>query len=140
MPRDKDFWHIDWEEEFSDELTELQIEALDKVAKEVVDRQMAVPVIMFLETIRPMNWMASQLMLFLEPFYAWILEFKELIDLRRALEKREAIGILIDKIEMYEQQRQEKLKQERRRKKGILRRIFRRSKGDEDGTEDSGDN
>ena len=140
MPRDKDFWHIDWEEEFSDELTELQIEALDKVAKEVADRQMAVPVIMFLETIRPMNWMASQLMLFLEPFYAWILGFKELIDLRRALEKREAIGILIDKIEMYEQQRQEKLKQERRRKKGILHRIFRRSKGDEDGTEDSGDN
>ena len=140
MPRDKDFWHIDWEEEFSDELTELQIEALDKVAKEVADRQMAVPVIMFLETIRPMNWMASQLMLFLEPFYAWILEFKELIDLRRALENREAIGILIDKIEMYEHQRQERLKQERRRKKGILHRIFRRHKGNEDGTEDSGDN
>jgi len=140
MPRDKDFWHIDWEEEFSDELTELQIEALDKVAKEVVDRQMAVPVIMFLETIRPMNWMASQLMLFLEPFYAWILGFKELIDLRRALEKREAIGILIDKIEMYEHQRQERLKQERRRKRGILHRIFRRRKGVEDGTEDSGDN
>jgi len=55
MPRDKDFWHIDWEEEFSDELTDLQLEALDRVAKEVVDRQMAVPVIMFLETIRPMN-------------------------------------------------------------------------------------
>ncbi len=129
MPRDKDFWHIDWEEEFSDELTELQLEALDKVAKEVVDRQMAVPVVMFLESIRPMNWMASQLMLFLEPFYAWILGFKQLIDLRRALQKRESIGILIEKIEQYERERQEKLRSKRAGKSGFFRRLWRKITG-----------
>ena len=129
MPRDKDFWHIDWEEEFSEELTELQLQALDRVAREVVERQMAAPVLMFLESVRPLNWVASQLMLFLEPFYAWILGYKELIDLRRALAKRESIGILIDKIEQYEQERLEKLKQERRAKPGVLRRLWRKIRG-----------
>ena len=123
MPHDRDFFHIDWEEEDAEYITPLQMEALDKVAKEIVSRRMAVPVMMFLESVRPLNWVASQLMLFLEPFYAWILGFRQVIDLRRALSKREAISILIEKIEKLENERLEKLRS-KRKNRGILRRIL----------------
>ncbi len=136
MPRDKDFWHIDWDEEFSTELTEIQLEVIEKVAKEVVDRRMAVPVMMFLESVRPLNWVASQLMLFLEPFTAWILGFKELVDLRRALQKRESISVIIDKIEEYETERLEKLKQERKKHTGVIKRVWRKIRGKSDETID----
>jgi len=129
MPDDKDFLHVDWDEEFSDELTELQLEALDKIAQAIADRQMATPVMMFLETVRPLNWVTSQLMLFLEPFTAWIFGFKQIIDLRRALEKRESISVLIDKIDEYEQLRQKKLREYRKKHPGSIRRLWRKAFG-----------
>lgn len=133
MPHDRDFFRVDWDEEDADYITPLQEAALNRVAEEVVSRRMAVPVIMFLETMKPLNWMASQLMLFLEPFYAWILGFKQVIDLRRALTKREAIPMLIDKIETLENERLEMIRQRKKSKVGIFKNFlhrFRREKDD----------
>jgi len=126
MPYDRDFFHIDWEEEEAENITPLQEEALDKVAREVVSRRMAVPVIMFLESVKPLNWLASQLMLFLEPFYAWILGFRQIIDLRRALSKREAVPMLIEKIERLEHERLKNWREYRKQHPGFLLRILRR--------------
>ena len=134
MPYDKDFWHIDWQEEFSTEITEPQLKAIEKVAKEVVDRGLAAPVIMFLESVKPLNWIASQLMLVLEPFYAWVFGYRELIDFRRALNKRESVPILIEKIEQYERERIEKSKKSR---KGILRRTLQKIRGKKDGQQNN---
>ncbi len=134
MPYDKDFWHIDWQEEFSTEITEPQLKAIEKVAKEVVDRGLAAPVIMFLESVKPLNWMASQLMLVLEPFYAWVFGYRELIDFRRALNKRESVPILIEKIEQYERERIEKSKKSR---KGILKKIWQKIRGKKDGQQNN---
>ena len=134
MPYDKDFWHIDWQEEFSTEITEPQLKAIEKVAKEVVDRGLAAPVIMFLESVKPLNWMASQLMLVLEPFYAWVFGYRELIDFRRALNKRESVPILIEKIEQYERERIEKAKRSR---KGILKKILQKIRGKKDGQQNN---
>ena len=128
MPHDKDFFNVDWEEEDSDYITPLQEEALDKVATEVVSRQMAMPAIMFLESVRPLNWLASQMMLFFEPFYAWIFGFKQIIDLRRAFQKRESIPLLIEKIEKMEQERQEMIRKDREQNPGFIRKIFKRKK------------
>ena len=134
MPYDKDFWHIDWQEEFSTEITEPQLKAIEKVAKEVVDRGLAAPVIMFLESVKPLNWIASQLMLVLEPFYAWVFGYRELIDFRRALNKRESVPILIEKIEQYERERIEKSKKSR---KGILKKIWQKIRGKKDGQQNN---
>lgn len=125
MPHDKDFFHIDWEEEDADYITPIQEKALDMVAREVVERRMAAPVMMFLESVRPLNWVASQLMLFLEPFYAWILGFRQIIDLRRALSKRETIPMLIDKIEKLETERLAEIRGKRKTKKTLFKRIIR---------------
>lgn len=93
--------HPDWDEEFSERITPRQEAVLDKIAKEIVDRRMAEPAIMFLETVRPLNWIASQVLLFFEPYTTWILGKREVIDFRRALQNRNSIQMLIEKIETY---------------------------------------
>ncbi len=72
---------------------------LEKVATKVVARGMAVPAILFLESVKPLNYIGSQAMVFFEPIVQTIFNFKEYDTFRSALEKRESIEILLQKIE-----------------------------------------
>ena len=95
----EDFWHIDWEAEFATELSEKELELFDRLAKAVVERRMTVPALMLLESLKPLNWIGSQLMLLLEPISVYIMNFKELKTLRRAFQKRHAMEELARRIE-----------------------------------------
>ena len=72
---------------------------LEKVAKKVVERRMAVPAIVFLESVKPLNYIASQTLVFFEPIIQSIFSFKDYNTFRSALEKRESVEILIQHIE-----------------------------------------
>lgn len=72
---------------------------LEKVAAKVVARGMAVPAILFLESVKPLNYIGSQAMVFFEPIVQTVFNFKEYDTFRSALEKRESIEILLQKIE-----------------------------------------
>lgn len=75
---------------------------LDKLAKKAVERGMSVPSILFLESVKPLNFIASQVMVFFEPVIQTVFNFKDYNNLRSALEKRESIEILLLKIENYD--------------------------------------
>lgn len=75
---------------------------LDKMARKTVERGMAVPAIIFLESIKPLNFIASQVMVFFEPVIQSIFNFKDYNTLRCALEKRESVEILLLKVEKYD--------------------------------------
>jgi len=75
---------------------------LDKLAKKAVERGMAVPAILFLESVKPLNFITSQVMVFFEPIIQTIFNFKDYNNLRTALERRESIEILLLKIEKYD--------------------------------------
>jgi hypothetical protein len=75
---------------------------LDKVARKIVDRRMAVPAIVFLESVKPLNFIGSQAMVFFEPIVQALFNFKDYDTFRCALEKRESIEILLLKIEEYD--------------------------------------
>ena len=101
---------------------------LEKVAKKVVEKRMAVPAIMFLESVKPLNYIGSQAMVFFEPIIQTIFNFKDYNTLRCAFEKRESVEILILKIEERDAvaQKREKrlrkfLKQERKKWKWYQR-------------------
>ena len=49
-----------------DGLTLEEEELLRKVAQKVVDRRMTVPAIIFLESVKPLSYIGSQVMVFLE--------------------------------------------------------------------------
>ena len=58
-------------------LPEEQEAVLEKLAKQVVKRGMTVPAIIFLESVRPLNFIASQAMVFFEPIVQTLFNFKD---------------------------------------------------------------
>jgi len=116
---------------FADELTERQRELLDKLAGKVVRLRMTVPAIMFLESVRPMNYVGSQVMVFFAPLVRGFFGLPEWDEIRLVLEHRESIGYFIDLIEqkegdvLAEEKRlkdERKAERKRRKKQGRLRR------------------
>ena len=83
-------------------LTEEEDQVLDKLARKVVQRGMSVPAIIFLESIKPLNFIMSQMLVFFEPIVQTIFNFKDYDHYRSALEKRETPEILLLKIEKYD--------------------------------------
>lgn len=75
---------------------------LEKLARKVVDKGMTVPAILFLESVKPLNYIGSQAMVFFEPMVQTIFNFKDYDTIRVALEKRETLEILLLKIEDYD--------------------------------------
>ena len=89
---------------------ERALEIIDKIAKFIVIRKMAAPAIMLIESLRPLNFIGSQLLYFLAPFAEIIFNPKEYQEFAALLENREYVKILIDRIdeidhEMYREER-----------------------------------
>lgn len=80
-------------------LTEQEDAVMEKLAKWVVRKQFTVPAILFLESMKPMNFIGSQVMVFFEPVVQSVFTFKDYSVFREALEKRESVEILLQKIE-----------------------------------------
>ncbi|MCB2231093.1 hypothetical protein KQH82_10295 [bacterium] len=95
-------------------LPEEQEAVLEKLAHQVVKRGMTVPAIVFLESIKPLNYIGSQAMVFFEPIIQTVFNWKDYDALRLVLERRESIEILIQKVEAEDAVR---LKKERAVKK-----------------------
>lgn len=83
-------------------LPEEEEAVLEKLARKVVDKGMSVPAILFLESVKPLNFIGSQTMVFFEPIVQTVFNFKDYDNLRQALERRESIEILILRIEEYD--------------------------------------
>ena len=108
-------------------LAEAEAEMLRKIAQKVVQWQMTVPAILFLESFKPLNYIGSQAMVFLEPFVGAVFDLKDYNLFRQMMEKRENVERLLQKIEeldavQLEKERQQKraLKAEKKDKRGRL--------------------
>jgi len=102
------------------ELTPHQEEILIKIARKVVQWKMAVPAILFLESMKPLNYIGSQMMAFFEPFVQTLFSWKDYDELRRMMEERETVERLLQKIEQLDVEAQNKektMKQERKLKR-----------------------
>ena len=75
---------------------------LEKLAKKVVRWRMAVPAILFLESVKPLNYIGSQVMVFFEPIVQTIFNFRDYDNFRMAMERRENVENLLQKIEKYD--------------------------------------
>lgn len=103
-------------------------EVLERAAKKVVEWRMTVPAILFLESVKPLNYIGSQALVFFEPLVQTVFSIKDYDTFRTALEKRESIEALLRKIEAHDavayrrdKQYNKKLKEERRKWKWYQR-------------------
>lgn len=100
-----------------EELTPHQEEILTKIAQKVVYWKMSVPAILFLESVKPLNYVGSQMMAFFEPFVQAIVSWKDYDEVRNMMEERETVERLLQRIEQLDSEVQEKektLKKERK--------------------------
>jgi hypothetical protein len=101
-------------------LTPQQEEILTKIARKVVDWKMSVPAILFLESVKPLNYIGSQMMAFFEPFVQAVFSWKDYDEFRRMMEDRGTVEKLLQRIEKLDaeaQANEKALKQERKLKK-----------------------
>ncbi len=82
------------------ELTDEEI--LDRVAARVTRMRLGVPAILFLESSKPLSFVGSQLMVFLEPFVRTFFAAPLYDRFAALMEDREKYELLIKKIEKAE--------------------------------------
>ncbi len=83
-------------------LAEDEKAVIDKLARKTTDRGWTVPAILFLESVKPLNFVGSQVLVFFEPIVQTLFNFTDYDTFRRALEKRQAVELLIRRIEEYD--------------------------------------
>jgi hypothetical protein len=76
-----------------------QAAAIDAVCREIVRRQMTLPAQMMLESSAPLHFVTGQLLRFVEPFLAVILEPAAVRDFATFLEKRGAMESICLRLE-----------------------------------------
>ncbi|HDS09941.1 MAG TPA: hypothetical protein ENN73_06915 [Firmicutes bacterium] len=104
----------------SSELTEQDRILLDKIAKKIAYLGLSTPAIFFIEMHKPMNFLGSQLLVFLEPILWGFFNSDEFRRFALILEKRDTLEVLLRRIEELEEDIEEKkrlLKAEKRGKK-----------------------
>ena len=93
-------------------ITERQRELVDMVAKKVVKYRMTVPALLFLESVRPLNFIGSQALLMFQPFLGVLFNYRDLEIFSKFLEKRENLEVLMRAIEEKEAEHENEVSEE----------------------------
>ncbi len=101
------------EKEDYEELTQEEKDILDKLARGIVSRGLTTPSIMFLESVKPLNFLGSQVMLFFRPIVGAIFPTTSYDRMETILEKRRSVEWLIVKIEEFEAGTEEERREKR---------------------------
>jgi hypothetical protein len=81
------------------DFTQEELALLEKVAVSIVTRGMAVPAVLFLESLGPLSFLGSQALHGLTPFLELVSDERELERLAVILERRDSIDHLITLIQ-----------------------------------------
>ena len=76
-----------------------------RVAAAIIERRMALPATLFLESVRPMNFLAGQAVHFFNPLLSVVLDFRQIEAFGLLLEKRGAVDLILGEIEGREARR-----------------------------------
>ena len=87
---------------FEEEISPDQLKLLHKMSAKVVQLRMTVPAILFMESMRPLNYVGSQVMVFFAPLVQIVFTSPEWDQMQKVLEKRESLGYIIELIEEKE--------------------------------------
>jgi len=103
-----------------------------RIAHKIVERDLTVPAIIFLESIKPVSFLGSQMLVFANPVISLLVQSGDYYRFVRMIEDRDNVEKLTVAIEeenalVSEQRRKAKLER-RKNRKGFFRSLFRRNK------------
>lgn len=84
------------------ELDPEKLDSLNKIAEFVVKKDLATVAILTIESLRPLHFLGSQLILFFEPFLSILGSPKKIELFRLAIEETRYVDYLLNKIEELE--------------------------------------
>jgi hypothetical protein len=70
-----------------------------KIAKAIVEREMTVPAIMLIESVKPLSFLGNQLLIFLNPMVSLVISSKDYYTFVRMIEDRDNLEKLLVAIE-----------------------------------------
>ena len=110
------------------ELTLEERELIRRIAQKIIERGMTVPAILFLESVKPLSYIGSQVLVFMEPFAHAVLKSVNDYNLfRRMMEKRDNVERLLQKIEeldAIQEQKDREIRKKYKAEKKIRRKRF----------------
>lgn len=89
----------------SDIPAERRAELLGKMAKRIVDLRLTPVAIVMLESSKPLSFIGSQLMVFLQPIFTAVFPFRQYDEIAALLEDRKNVELFIQTIEKTEDDR-----------------------------------
>lgn len=72
---------------------------IERIVKRILELKLEVPAILLLESLKPISFITSQILVFLEPFVNSIFSFKNYQRFYKMLEDRENIEKIIEELE-----------------------------------------
>jgi hypothetical protein len=99
------------------EPTEGQKAVIDRLCRQVVARGMVTPALVFLESVRPLNYVSSQTLTFFSPVLSAVADAAACQELAAFLERRGSIDYLCRRVEEMDRERGEE-RGERREERG----------------------
>ena len=99
-------------------------ELIEKVATFFAERRMGAPALLFLESMRPLSFLGSQIMYFLAPFANVLFRGNEFEEFAAILNDRDNVQLLIQRIdELDEKFHEEKRKIERLKRQKFWKKV-----------------
>lgn len=98
-------------------LSEEDTKLLESIAKRIVRMRMAVPAVFFLESAKPLSFVGSQALVFMEPIIKAFLTIPQYSRFTRLMEERENVERLIQAVEKLDREQQAVEKELRRKEK-----------------------
>ena len=89
----------------SDVSAERKQELFTKVAQKIVDLRLTPVAVVMLESVKPLSFIGSQLMVFFQPIFSAVFPFKQYEEFAALLEERSSLEELITVIERLEEER-----------------------------------
>jgi hypothetical protein len=89
----------------SDVSAERKAELFGKIARKIVDMRLTPVAIVTLESVKPLSFIGSQLMVFFQPIFSAVFPFKQYDEFAALLEERSNIEEFIQLIEKLEDDR-----------------------------------
>ncbi|OYD14468.1 hypothetical protein CH330_08645 [candidate division WOR-3 bacterium JGI_Cruoil_03_51_56] len=91
---------------FASEISEERREELfTKIAQKIVDMRLTPVAVVILESGKPISFVGSQLMVFLQPIFMAVFPFHQYDEIAALMEERPNVELLIEKIEQLEDER-----------------------------------
>ena len=91
-------------------------ELIGNLAKAIAKRGLSAPAILFLESVKPMNFLGSQVIVFLEPLVKSVFPFHSYSEFAALLENRDCIERLILELERLSVESSRSWKEEEKRR------------------------